>query len=126
MLAKNRSKASTLTARQATGLPVHSLRAALDMRPEHGTPATLALTSLNKRHYIQPIEPAHGWLPETRIAPMANSFFRNAFDRVVAARERQASRYVNGALLYLDDERLAALGTSREELRRKGATRYLF
>ncbi|MGF9691684.1 MULTISPECIES: hypothetical protein [unclassified Rhizobium] len=57
---------------------------------------------------------------------MANSFFRNAFDRVVAARERQASRYVNGALLYLDDERLAALGTSREELRRKGATRYLF
>lgn len=55
---------------------------------------------------------------------MANSFFRNAFDRVVAARERQASRYVNGALLYLDDASLKALGTSREELRSKGATRY--
>ncbi|MCY1669212.1 hypothetical protein [Rhizobium sp. SL86] len=57
---------------------------------------------------------------------MANSFFRNAFDRVVAARERQASRYVNGALMYLDDESLKALGTSREELHRKGATRYVF
>jgi hypothetical protein len=57
---------------------------------------------------------------------MANSFFRNAFDRVVEARERQASRYVNGALMYLDDESLKALGTNREELRRKGATRYVF
>lgn len=57
---------------------------------------------------------------------MANSFFRNAFDRVVAARERQATRYVDGALMYLDDAHLTALGTSREELRRKGATRYVF
>lgn len=57
---------------------------------------------------------------------MANSFFRNAFDRVVAARERQASRYVNGALMYLDDDSLKALGTSREELNRKGATHYVF
>jgi hypothetical protein len=51
---------------------------------------------------------------------MANSFFRNAFNRFVAARELQASRYVNGALLNLDDESLKALGTTREELRRKG------
>jgi hypothetical protein len=57
---------------------------------------------------------------------MANSFFRNAFDRVVAARERQASRYVTGALMYLDNETLATLGTSQEELRRKGASRYVF
>lgn len=57
---------------------------------------------------------------------MANSFFRNAFDRVVAARERQARRYVAGALMYLDNETLATLGTSQEELRRKGATRYVF
>src|SRR3546814_2894576 len=34
---------------------------------------------------------------------MANSIFRNAFDRVIAARERQAGRYVNGILLGLDD-----------------------
>ncbi|KKX29242.1 hypothetical protein [Rhizobium sp. LC145] len=57
---------------------------------------------------------------------MANSFFRNAFQRVVEARERQASRYVNGALLSLDDETLKGLGTSREELRRKGVSSYVF
>lgn len=57
---------------------------------------------------------------------MANSFFRNAFNRVVEARERQASRYVNGALMSLDDGTLAAMGTSREELRRKGAQSYVF
>jgi hypothetical protein len=49
---------------------------------------------------------------------MADSFFRKAFNRMVDARERQMSRYVNGALL--------SLGTSREELRRKGASQYLF
>ena len=57
---------------------------------------------------------------------MANSFFRNAFNRMVEARERQMSRYVNGALLSLDESTLKSLGTSREELRRKGATQYLF
>jgi hypothetical protein len=57
---------------------------------------------------------------------MANSFFRKALNRVVVARERQVSRYVNGALMSLDDKTLNELGTSREELRRKGATSYLF
>jgi hypothetical protein len=57
---------------------------------------------------------------------MANSFFRKALNRVVVARERQVSRYVNGALMSLDDKTLSELGTSREELRRKGATSYLF
>lgn len=53
---------------------------------------------------------------------MATSFFRTAFERVVAARERQASRYVNGVLMNLDDHTLQGMGTSREELRRKGAS----
>ncbi|WP_163268119.1 hypothetical protein [Chelativorans alearense] len=52
-------------------------------------------------------------------------FFRNAVDALVAARERQVSRYVNGALLMLDDETLKAHGYSREELRRKG-TGYMY
>ncbi len=52
---------------------------------------------------------------------MATSIFRTAFERVVAARERQASRYVNGVLMNLDDKTLRGMGTSREELRRKGA-----
>ena len=53
---------------------------------------------------------------------MATSFFRTAFQRVVAARERQASRYVNGVLMNLDDQTLKGMGTSREELRRKGGS----
>lgn len=57
---------------------------------------------------------------------MATSFFRTALDRMVAARERQVGRYVNGAMLNLDDETLKSLGTSREELRRKGAQPYVF
>ncbi|MCV0397863.1 MAG: hypothetical protein K5872_10170 [Rhizobiaceae bacterium] len=48
-------------------------------------------------------------------------FFRNAVDALVEARTRQAARYVNGALLMLDDETLKASGYSREELRRNGA-----
>jgi hypothetical protein len=57
---------------------------------------------------------------------MANTFFRNAVNRMIEARERQVSRYVNGAMLSLDDTTLKSLGTSREELRRKGATQYIF
>lgn len=52
---------------------------------------------------------------------MANSMFRNAMNRMAQAREKQVARYVNGALLSLDNETLKNLGTSREELRRKGA-----
>ncbi len=76
--------------------------------------------------YIWIIERAPNKARSQRITPMANSFFRNAFNRVVEARERQVARYVNGALLNLDDETLKGLGTSREELRRKGATSYVF
>lgn len=57
---------------------------------------------------------------------MANSFLRNAYERMVRARERQVSRYVNGALLNLDDKTLESIGTTREELRRKGANSYVF
>ncbi len=38
------------------------------------------------------------------------------------ARQRQVRRYVNGALLMLDDETLRAHGYTREELRRNGAS----
>lgn len=44
------------------------------------------------------------------------------FERMIAARERQARRYVNGALLNLDDETLAQAGFNRDELRKQGAT----
>jgi hypothetical protein len=76
--------------------------------------------------YISIIERAPNKARSKRITPMANSFFRSAFNRVVEARERQVARYVNGALLNLDDETLKGLGTSREELRRNGATSYVF
>ena len=53
-------------------------------------------------------------------------FFRNAVDAMVAAREKQASRYVAGALLSLDDETLKLHGYSREDLRQRGVATYLF
>lgn len=49
-------------------------------------------------------------------------FFRNAVDAMVAARQRQVSRYVNGALMMLDDETLRSHGYDREELRRRGSS----
>jgi hypothetical protein len=57
---------------------------------------------------------------------MAKSFIRNAFSRVIEARERQVSRYVQGAMLSLDEQSLKALGTSREEMRAKANISYVF
>ena len=53
-------------------------------------------------------------------------FFRNAFDALVAAREKQAQRYVAGALLMLDDETLRASGYSRAELQRRQSAAHFF
>lgn len=44
-------------------------------------------------------------------------FFRTAFDAMITAREKQAQRYVNGALMMLDDETLKAHGYTRDQLR---------
>lgn len=56
---------------------------------------------------------------------MANSaqrgFFRGAMDALIEARTRQAARYVNGALLMLDDETLRSYGYKREDLARNGS-----
>ncbi len=48
-------------------------------------------------------------------------FFRNALNAIVAARQRQANSYVNGALLMLDDETLKAQGYDRAELRKQNS-----
>lgn len=53
-------------------------------------------------------------------------FFRGAVNALVEARSRQVNRYVNGALLMLDDETLKANGFSREELKRQGSAPYFF
>jgi hypothetical protein len=50
----------------------------------------------------------------------------NAFDAMVNARARQASAYVNGALLMLDDNTLKAHGYDRAELRRRPTAFYPF
>jgi len=57
---------------------------------------------------------------------MSGNIFQNAFDRLVTARERQVRRYVNGALLAMDDTQLKAIGRTREELHREGAQAYFF
>ncbi|HWK64305.1 MAG TPA: hypothetical protein VNS34_05155 [Rhizobiaceae bacterium] len=52
-------------------------------------------------------------------------FVRNAVSAFIKARERQAERYVNGALLMLDDETLRASGYSRAELRKRPNSAYV-
>lgn len=53
-------------------------------------------------------------------------FLRNAFDAMIAARQREANRYVNGVLLMLDDEALKARGYDRAELNRSSKAGYYF
>jgi uncharacterized protein YjiS (DUF1127 family) len=57
---------------------------------------------------------------------MSTKFFQNALDRLVSARERQARRYINGAMLAMDDAQLKELGRTREEIKREGAQAYIF
>jgi len=59
--------------------------------------------------------------------PAGHGFFRNAIGAMMAARERQASRYVAGALLKFDDATLLANGYDRAELeKRASASSYPF
>lgn len=51
---------------------------------------------------------------------MSRSFVRSAFERVTAAREKQARRYVSTYLLSLDDATLKSLGHNRTELKKIG------
>lgn len=51
-------------------------------------------------------------------------FFQNAFDALVAARQKQAEAYVNRALLGLDDRTLKAYGYDRAELARRAGPFY--
>ena len=54
------------------------------------------------------------------------SLMSSAFNAMVNARTRQASAYVNGALLMLDDETLKAHGYTRKELESKHSAFYPF
>lgn len=51
---------------------------------------------------------------------------RNTFDRMIQAREKQARRYVAGAMLNLDDATLEKAGFTREELKAQGTYVYPF
>ena len=50
---------------------------------------------------------------------LRHGFLRNAIDAMIKARQRQADHYLNGVLLALDDETLAAHGLSRAVLRKR-------
>jgi hypothetical protein len=52
-------------------------------------------------------------------------FFRSALEAMMAARERQASRFVAGALLKFDDATLLANGYTRAELEKRASVNYL-
>jgi hypothetical protein len=53
------------------------------------------------------------------MASRIKGLFTGAYNSFIAAREKQAERYVNGALLMLDDATLAAHGYSRDELKKR-------
>jgi hypothetical protein len=53
------------------------------------------------------------------MATKVKGFFAGAFDTLIAAREQHAQRYVNAALLMLDDTTLKAHGYSRDELKKR-------
>ena len=58
------------------------------------------------------------------MAIKSNGFFRSAYNALIEARQRQASHYVNGALMMLDDETLKLHGYSRDELRASHTRRF--
>ena len=93
------------------------------MQVAQGSNVAAHLTRISPLNYMRAIDGRLSARNRKR-SEMANSFLKNAFNRIVEARERQARRYVNGALLRLDDQSLTALGKSREELRREGASIY--
>lgn len=53
-----------------------------------------------------------------------HGFFRSALDAMMAARERQANRYLAGVLLKYDDDTLRANGYSRADLEKRASTSY--
>lgn len=56
----------------------------------------------------------------------SGGFVRKTLGRMVAAREAQARRYVNGYLLSLDDATLAAHGYDRATLENEGASNGIY
>lgn len=52
--------------------------------------------------------------------------FRSAMDALVEARSRQAARYVNSALLMLDDETLKAHGYKRADLSKGASASHIY
>lgn len=59
------------------------------------------------------------------MATSTRGFFRNAFNTLITARQREAALYVNSVLLSCDDETLKALGYNREDLRKRSRSVYL-
>ena len=58
-------------------------------------------------------------------SPSGSGLFRSVLNACIASRQRQADRYVTGALLMLDDETLKANGFSREALTKRKSAYYV-
>ncbi len=52
-----------------------------------------------------------------RCKEMPARLFRNAYNRMIEARKREAAHYLQDAMVKLDDRTLEALGTTRQEVR---------
>ncbi len=100
------------------------------MRYMHSCSATWNLQDSRESAYVALQYKPDGALLQPAVnqrnTTMARNFLHTAYDRMVTARERQVRRYVNGALLQLDDESLKILGRTREEINREGYQTYFF
>ena len=59
------------------------------------------------------------------MAHSIGGFFKTALSNMVEARQREANRYVTGALLMLDDETLARGGYNRADLKKRATHGYI-
>ncbi|WP_169054038.1 hypothetical protein [Nitratireductor sp. XY-223] len=55
---------------------------------------------------------------------MTRSVFRNAFDRMIAARQEKARGLIRSYLLTQDDATLNSMGFNREDVKKNGRTSF--
>jgi hypothetical protein len=93
------------------------------VRNEHGAHAAMAYLMVSNHRTLLC---AVGGCVDKRNIDMASTkgkrgFIRKAVDAMIAGRNRQATRYANGALLRLDTETLRTLGYTKAELRKRAS-----
>jgi len=91
----------------------------LRMHWAQGSYASFALHNPAKRPTLNTVEECLATLDQWRNT-VNYKLLRNAFDHLVAARERQAQRYVSDTLARFEQDTLRSLGHTRDLASRNG------